>query len=241
MLGSIAGLLVLGVVLIPGNAYNLTRRRIVPMGRASRVMETVQVVVTAFVFTAMSLALFGSLRHVSWIGDNSPDPSCLIRAPRDYLLADDTRLLWVLAWAALVTLAAVLLAWLAAHRVWMHLWLPDKILKRIAPVVIDAPAWHRVFHDEVPEKAAVYVACEMHNGGYIGGQLSWYSTETEETPDREIVLAPPFFRTKPDGDIDENLASRTQQLVVSAREIRTIQVTYVNLDPDDPPRAQTGS
>ena len=64
-------------------------------------MATTQIIVTAFVFTAVALAIFGVLRHVQWVHDHSPDPTALIRAPRAYLLADDSRLLWVLAWLAL--------------------------------------------------------------------------------------------------------------------------------------------
>ena len=108
MLGSLGGLLAVGIVLIPGYVCNLTRRRKVPMARVSRVMETVQVTVTAFVFAAVALTAFGTLRHISWFGSRSPDPRALILEPRDYLLADDTRLLWVFAWVGSVTLATVL-------------------------------------------------------------------------------------------------------------------------------------
>ena len=78
MFGSIAGLLVIGVVLIPGYAYNLIRRRQAPMARASRLMETMQVIVAAFVCTGASLVIFGLLRHFTWVGDHSPSTSALI-------------------------------------------------------------------------------------------------------------------------------------------------------------------
>lgn len=187
-------------------------------------METIQVVVTAFAFTAISMAIFGIARLVSWMGDHSPDPTALIRKPRSYLLADDTRLLWVLAWIALVTLVAAALAWATAHR----FWLPERVLRWSAPIVVDAPAWHRVFYEEVPDGAAVYVSCELQDGHYIGGQLSWYSTETDETADREIVLAPPLFRVRPDADDDDGIPPQVQRLVISARHIRTLQVIYVS-------------
>ncbi len=188
-------------------------------------METMQVIVAAFAFTAVALAIFGVLRQVSWIGGHSPDPRALILEPRHYLLADDTRLLWVLAWVGLIALAAGLLAWLAAHR----LWLPDGVLKWAAPVVIDASAWHRVFHDQVPENASVYVLCELEDGHHVGGELSWYSTETEESADRDIVLAPPLFRIPvSSSETDYGYLDQVQRLVVSARQIRTLHVIYVS-------------
>ena len=214
----------LGVVLIPGYAYNLTRRRNAPGARASRSMAATQITVTAFIFTAVALAIFGVSRHVQWVHDRSPDPTALIRAPRAYLLADDSRLLWVLAWLSLVTAAAVLLAWISAHR----LWLPHTLLRWAAPAVVDGSAWHRVFRAEVPEGATVFVYCELHDGSYVAGRLAWYHAETDETPDRDLVLAPPL-RIRPPGDppdADQDMPSEIQRLVISARDVRSLAVNY---------------
>lgn len=232
MFSSIAGLLLLGVVLIPGCAYNLTRRRSVPMARTSRSIATFQVIVSAFVFTAASLSIFGALRHLSWVANHSPNPTELIRDPRAFLLADDSRLLWLLAWIAMVTAAAVLLAWIAAHR----LWLPERVLKWSDPAIVDASAWHRVFRTKVPDGAEVFVSCELHDGAYVRGRLDWYSAETDETPDREIVLAHPLqvrAADRPD-DPPIDMPSQIQRLVISARHIRSLAVIYFKRQPDKP-------
>ena len=223
MFASIAWLLVLGVVLIPGYAYSLTRRSKETTARSSRPMETIQVIVSAFVFTAAALAVFGVVRLVPWIGEHSPDPRALIRDPSAYLLADDTRLLWLLGWITAITLAAVVFAWLAAQR----RWLPEAVFAWADPPVIDQSAWHLVFNKEVPGGARVFISCDMQDGRRIGGQLAWYSTETEETEDREIVLAPPMYHVAADGKEGE-VQPGIQRLVISARHIKTLYVIYVS-------------
>jgi hypothetical protein len=64
----------------------------------------------------------------------------------------------------------------------------------------------------------------MAEGGYISGIVDWYSTETEESDSRSLVLAPPFHRVTNEGEVD---TSRVERMVLSARDIRVMEVTYL--------------
>ena len=233
MFGSLVGLLVVGAAFVPGYVYLTVRRRMVPMARSSRPLESAQVVVASLGANALALLTYGTLRLWPWLGGHSPSLAELIRDPKSYTTTDDARLMWVCAWAVLVVAAAVTLAWALAHR----LWLPDKTVQKFTPVIKDASAWYRAFDAEAPKNSRVLVVCHMADRHIFGGHLAWYNTDTEETDDRDLVLAPPFLVMSPEST--DNSASEDGpmadegRMILSARNILRIDVIYLKQDSGD--------
>ncbi len=188
-------------------------------------MAATQIIVPAFIFTAVALAIFGGLRHVQWVHDHSPDPTALIDAPRDYLLDDDSRLLWVLAWLALVTAAAVLLAWVSARR----LWLPYSLRRWASPAIPQESSWHSLLEGEWKKGANwhVEVECEFDDGSWVVGSAQKGIHTTDEAPDRELVLRQPLRIGLPgDDDYQDLHREPIHWLVISARDVKRLFVTY---------------
>ena len=54
--------------------------------------------------------------------------------------------------------------------------------------------------------------------------MVWASAEIEETGDRDLVLGPPLKLRTEDGKVEHLDA---QRIIISARDIRRIDVTYI--------------
>jgi Family of unknown function (DUF6338) len=63
----------------------------------------------------------------------------------------------------------------------------------------------------------------LTDGGFISGRVVWFSTELEETGDRDLVLGPPLQLRTADGMV----ALEAERIIVAARDIQRIDVTYV--------------
>jgi hypothetical protein len=97
------------------------------------------------------------------------------------------------------------------------------------PVVVDSSTWYHVFESVPPSDNGrnpyPYVECHLSDGTYVAGRLSWYSTEIDETADRELSLvAPPEeHQSERNGAVTGNSI-----VILSAREIRRMIVTWVD-------------
>ena len=225
MPGSLTGLLVAIVVLIPGYLRYALRKRIFSTRRLPRAMEAAGVIVVATVANTTVLVIYGLLRMLPFIREHSPSPSELIRDPAGYILLSDSRLAWVVAWIIGLLILASLLSAVFTIRPW-----PLKYLSRfLAPTIAETSGWYQVFMAGVPKDSSVaYVICELLDGSYVSGDLAWFNTDPEEGPDRDIVLAPPFSIHNADGNTFESPdADDLHRVVVSARDIRRIYVSYI--------------
>ena len=188
-------------------------------------METAGLVVVAAVANTTMLALYVLARLWPPIHQHSPSPSQLLRDPAGYILVDDSRLAWVVAWAIGLLVGASALSAAFASEIWLFKYLRPSL----APSIAKTSSWYQVFHERVPEGAtSTFVICELNDGSsLVSGDLVWFNTDPEEASDRDLVLSPPIVTAKgevieshpPDGDIN--------QLVVSARDIRCIYVSYI--------------
>lgn len=110
---------------------------------------------------------------------------------------------------------------LGARRRWMEV-----VARRFTPPVgLDVSAWYYLF-DEGPAGAAVHVGADLRDNSYVSGTLDWYSTEEKETADRDLVLAEPISYWPPDAS-EEPTISGFSRLVLSARDITRLHVSYV--------------
>lgn len=101
------------------------------------------------------------------------------------------------------------------------------VAERFTPAIVDVSAWYHVF-DEGPEGAKVYVGCDLRDGSYVAGYLDWYSTEVDETADRDFVIAEPITYRPPNDDEDQTIEG-FPRLVLSARDVARLFVSYVEI------------
>lgn len=213
MPSSLAGLLIFIALLMPGFVHHTWRRRTVPLRPDSPLLETTNLVTISLVADLAALTLFGVAR---WIWPSAfLDPAGFLAEPKQFFIEN----LGAASRTAVGLLfIATLIAWLIAARVPPLRWLAT----RFDPSIVDVPAWYEVF--EALDDKYVHVGCSMKGGGYISGILAWYSTDTAETDDRSLVLAPPFRRIEADGSVDVSMVGR---IVLSARDIEVMEVTYL--------------
>lgn len=213
MPSTLVGLLIFIGLLVPGFVHHTWRRRTVPLRPDSPLLETASLVTISLVADLTALALFGIAR---WVRPSAfLDPADFLAAPRQFFIDN----LGAASRTALgLLILATLVALLIAARVPPLRWLSA----RFDPAIVDVPAWYEVF--EALDDKYVHVGCSMKGGGYISGVLAWYSTDTDETDNRSLVLAPPFRRLEADGSVD---VSRVGRIILAARDIDVMEVTYL--------------
>lgn len=142
----------------------------------------------------MSLWLFAAVRHLA--PDHTPDLGRLLREPADYITS---HLPYLAVWAAGIYVVALVLALLSGI-----------VLPHRRSGIRDVSSWWLIFGDDdratsrrwpsrrrgegTDARARVrqYVGCDLIDGSYRGGYVYAYSTEVEETLDRDIVLVAPI-------------------------------------------------
>lgn len=215
---SLAGLALFVVFLAPGLAYVAIRERRFPSRNQSAFRETATVV---FVSTAVNIGViagFGAVRMIA--PSRTPDLGRLVRDAGTYVKSNYGVLG---AWAIGLLIVACALAGLLAYfspRLRDIRW-----LSRLGDVTFES-AWHVVLHEEVDKvEPSPFVGCELDDGSYIGGTLLSFSSEIDETADREISLVAPVFYRSTGADSDSELAN-VGTATVSSRRIKFLTVTY---------------
>ena len=222
MPGTLSGLLFVFYALIPGYCYYAVRRRIAPTRRVSTVVEAANVIVMAMITNALILVIYGILQLVPWIRDHSPSVVHLLRDADDYLLHSNSRLAYVGIWAAVLLIGSSTLAIALACPIGSV----RKLLKSNSARILEESVWDHVFFAEAPDDSITYLECYLHDGSYTAGRLAWYNSDIDDSLDRDLVLSRPITVTKVDGsELVE--PGYDQFVVVSARDIRHIIVTYV--------------
>jgi len=222
LLDPLSGLSIAIVLLVPGYVHYATRRKRVPAKTLSRTMEGMSLIVVAAVANTVTLVFLTGLAQLPPVRGHAPDLAHLLRDPRGYVLLDNDRLLYVAGWTALFVVLASGISAAFAYRVG-----PLKYLSRqLAPALGEFTAWYHVFEENVPEDYdRIFLICELTNGGHAAGELAWYSTQPESSPDRDLVLAAPLQVRRPEEAEPEVV--HEGRLVLSARDIRYIYVSYI--------------
>lgn len=213
MPGNLSALSILVLFAVPGLLYYVQRRALAPQRSLSPFVETASLVAVSAFTNLAALGLFALVRKL--LPRHTPNVQSLLRSPGDYVVA---RPGYMLAWVAALLVVSSGLAVLLGRR-W---WILGKIADKYTPTIVDISSWYRAA-EHGPDGARVHVGCDMSDGVFVSGYLDWYSTELDETGDRDLILADGITRIA-DGQ-EETL--ECQRLVVSGREIRRMYVTYV--------------
>ena len=222
MPSTVGGLLLFVVFLIPGFVYYIQRRRFVELKSESALIETARLVSVSVVTNLCAFGAFSLARY--FLPNHTPNPEAMLRGGASYI---DMRPGYLLLWAvALMAVSSVFAFYLA------RLSKAGINLKWFAPDIVNTSAWSRYLGDRntIPANTTPFVGLDLRDGTYVSGYVDWFSTELDEVPDRDLVLAAPITLRK-DGKDSELGWSR---LVVSARDIQRMFVSYVDPPKNDP-------
>jgi hypothetical protein len=204
------GLALFVALLAPGICFVLIREARVPQRELSALRETAAIALVSFAADTIVLIGFGIFRS-RW-PDATPDVPELIDAPKAYISGHLALVGW---WALGLLLVACLIAVLVATRAKL-----DTI--RLGPIQ-HVSAWYRLLHPGGSEK---FCGCFLDDESWVGGYVSSFSTDVDETGDRDLVLSAPIrYRAKgwPDATVLPNVSA----FVVSASHIVGMQVSLV--------------
>lgn len=247
------GVLLFATLLVPGFVHRETRRTIRPV-RSDRTAfeQTIEIVTVSLVTNLVVGLVVVSLRLVDSVAAHTPDLAALVADFEGYTFptGDPARTAYVLAWfagyvaacSALGAGLAVLLAHLTkvthpnsgATQTSERRSAVAHVVGAVTGPIRAESAWYRAFDTYARDTDEVIVGCELSDGTYVAGQLDYYSTDTAETTDRDLMLGRPRFRTASGDDAGGQDLDR---VIVSARAIVRLDISYLPAGtwPFDPP------
>lgn len=206
------GLLIFVAFLTPGFLYTAQRRLLAPQAARSALMEMTSVVSVSLGTNAVVGAVFGLIRWA--LPTRTPDLGLIIQQRSPYWVE---HLPYVMAWATSLLVLSCLLAVASAR----SRRVPELLTKRFPPVIFESSAWCATLAAD--PGSFVHAGLELSDGGFVSGRVVWFSTDLEETGDRDLVLGPPLLIRTEDGATDPG----AQRVIVAARDIRRIDVSYI--------------
>ncbi|MGW5518675.1 DUF6338 family protein [Nocardia africana] len=184
----------------------------------------------ALVSTACSVPAFGLLGAVAAVcawqdWKVLPDMSALLRRGNNYFADNVVRV--SVTFVALAA-ASFLIADLAFR--WIHRKKPGNITFE--------STWREVLRLQVPSGAVPHVRARMKDGSTWTGRVAFFSPDPELV-DREIVLAPPIYRTpKPDADGNrretKDFPELFERVIIKDAEIAFLAVKFEPEPEPDP-------
>jgi len=202
---------------IPGLVYILQRRRMSQIRTESAFVESARI---ALVSVASDLIAIGILELVRLVHPSvTPDlRNLLIDNWREQLSKYWSLDMW---WAIGLMAVACFVAYVIAR--WGEI---------IAPFFVGSSqntpynAWWKYFRQDADDKF-VYVGLDLNDNRFVEGYVVWFSTEINDTADRDLVIQKPKMR----------FGTELQELecnyfIVSARDIKRIHLTYIESEPE---------
>lgn len=216
MPNTVVSLLFFVVLLVPGLLHYIQRRRQSEQPELSALFEAGTLTFVSLITDGVTALLFAFVR-VLW-PRHTPDIEALIHSGATYAAPRlGTLLLWGSGFVIVSSTLAVVWA--------VKPGALKKIPWDLAPDFVDTTAWSYLF-ESVPDDSAIYVGCDLTDGSYVGGKLAWFSTSLNENVDRALILAEPLTVVKNGAPLMVNF----QRTILSARDISTIYVSYVDKD-----------
>jgi hypothetical protein len=215
---SFLGLALYTAFLLPGYVSFVRRRSLTTAPKLSPLLETISLLSVSVITNGLALALFALLRAI--VPSHTPDVGLFLRDGSPYA---EERIGYLLAWCALILGTSCAIAFFSPKVSQLA-----PIRRALNPIIVDISAWYHVFEENPPSPdegdSYPYVACTLEDGSYVAGRLSWYSTEVEETADRDLAVTDPLTILDPDGN---DVGPSNSIVVISARQIRWFSVTWV--------------
>lgn len=206
------GLAVLVILLMPGVIFQIQADSQRPPHDQSSLRELISIAgVGAFCDTVV-LLLFALARFI-W-PHFTPDTGRIEQQGISYIRLHYVSLAW---WLFGLFAASCLLAWILGK------YFLTSTSRYLAGKIFITSSWFELF-SKYPD-SRIYVGCELADGTYISGYLLSYSTDANETSDREIALAAPITHRPPGGSA--TILPNVGAVTVSAGQMKYMTVTYL--------------
>jgi hypothetical protein len=212
---TVFGLAVLILLFIPGVIFAIQADSQRPKRDLSPLRELIVIAGTGITCDIIVLVGFAVLRFA--LPGETPDIGKIERAGSPYARAHVISLAW---WAFGLFVFACALAWILGR------FSPGIAGRIISGQIQFDSAWWELFHAQ-PD-CQNYVSCELVDGSYIAGYLLRYSTDTEETENRELALAAPIMY-RPVGHTEVAELENVHALSIRAGQIKYMAVTYLEI------------
>jgi|ERR1700733_13125000 len=210
----------LGVLILlgmPGVIFAIQLENREPAREVSPLRELATVVSVGVVCDALALLLFGIIRGIR--PSLTPDVGLMERSGMQYVKLHFASVGW---WSIALLLTACSLAYILGR-------FSPQIARSISPPAIkSASAWWAAFH-QFPD-TYIYVGCVLQDDSYVAGYLKSYSSDVNETPDRDLILCAPITY-RPAGSDEEKALEDVGLVTVSASQLKFFTVTYKYSDP----------
>jgi hypothetical protein len=211
---SLCALILLGM---PGVIFAIQLENQQPAREVSPLRELATIVSVGIVCDALALLLFGIIRAI--FPSITPDVGRIERSGMQYVKSHFASVGW---WSIALLLTACSLAYVLGR-------LRPQIANVIsAPAIKSTSAWWEAFHQH--PGANVYVGCVLQDDSYVAGYLNSYSTDVNETPDRDLILCSPITY-RPTGSDEDSEMEDVALVTISASQLKFLTVTYVCADP----------
>jgi Family of unknown function (DUF6338) len=197
------------LLVAPGLLYDLLAERRRAKISESAFREASRTVLASLIISIISFSILAVIRwaHPAWM----PDPNRLLGGAGDYIARHYRLILRTLLLEGGIALG------IAGGFQWAR---TRRVRARLRPV----STWTKVFREECPQGFLPYVQVRLANGMTYVGQVGHFTADLE-TSDRELVLVPPLYVKKPDGQL-KDMASEWQRIVVSGESVESLVVQY---------------
>jgi Family of unknown function (DUF6338) len=194
----------------PGILFELRQERRRPGRNETAFREAARTALASLLFSvaAVLMLLVAGRRWPTLL----PDAERWLREGRPYFQAEYSV---VLRFVLLELAVALLLAVLADYA----------FGARQQPTIRPISSWYRVFRSQLPAGTQPFVRVRVEDGTEYCGMLASYTPDSE-LADRELVLAPPLTRQRPEDATPSPLAGPWQRVIVSGPAIRDLWVAY---------------
>lgn len=236
MPSTFVGLLLFVLLSTPGLLHVLiTEQGARPGRQLSAFRETITVGVTSVFANAAAVLVFFVARAL--FPEQTPDLARLIRESREYWLEDYR---FLLLWAVSLFVLACLIAVLAGgwrNRVSAH-QTKSQTHKDRGPIarwflppqgVEHVSGWWKLIYNDKQLTRAKRVSCLLDDGTRVEGWYYSFSHESNEGPDRDLLLSGPLVIRDADGSVR---SEDRGAVCISARNIVLMHVSY-----EEPPVA----
>jgi hypothetical protein len=210
----------LGVLILlgmPGVIFAIQLENRQPAREVSPLRELATIVSVGIVCDALALVVFGIIRAIR--PSLTPDVGRIERSGMQYVKSHFASVGW---WSIALLLTACAVAYILGR------FRPQMAKSISLPAIKSTSAWWEAFH-QYPD-AYVYVGCVLQDDSYLAGYLKSYSTDVNETPDRDLILCAPITYRSAGGD-EEREMEDVGLVTVSASQLKFFTVTYMYSDP----------
>lgn len=204
------------LLVAPGLLYDLLAERRRVKVDESVFREISRTILASLIISVISFSILAVVRSVrpAWM----PNPGQLFADTGGYVAGHYRLILRTLLIEGGIALG------IAGGLQWMRL---RRVRARLRPI----STWTKVLREECPRGFLPHAQVRLSNDMTYIGRVGYFTADLE-TSDRELVLVPPLYVKRPDGDM-RDMGPDWQRIVISGESVQSMVVQY-RPDPSPP-------